>query len=698
MILLVDDDVMVRLLAAEALIASGFEVMEAADGESALELFERHEFSLVLLDVSLGGIDGFEVCRRLRAHPHGRTLPVIMLTGMDDTASIDSAYAHGATDFVTKPLNWTLLVYRIRYALRAAQTVSELQSSERRLAVAQRVARLGGWIWHVDEDRCERSPICLQLWGDVPAALHTEPFGLLARVLSPDRQHLREAMERAREGEPYQMSFRVQRGDGIIVSLHEHAVPERDEFGRVVRIEGVTQDVTEREQAERRIRFLAYHDSLTGLANRQMFREMLDHTLARSQRIGSRCALLYLDLDRLKRINDSFGHTLGDQILREVATRIVGSIRTADIVAREDQSPEEVVARLGGDEFTVLLTDLARVDDAARVAARICEELSAPLQVAHIELAVTASIGIAVFPDNGEDPETLLRHADMAMYAAKQRGRNTYEFFTETMQLQAVERLSLEQDLVRAVEQSQFVLHYQPQVDAATGRIVSAEALLRWEHPLRGTVSPVQFIPVAEETGLIVPLGEWVVMEACRQMAVWLAEGLPVVPVAVNLSAHNFRSDSLLTSIAYALESTGLPSRYLHVELTESAVMQEPEQAMATLGALKSLGLMLSIDDFGTGYSSLSTLKQFPIDLLKIDRSFVRDLPDDASGASIVEAILALAHALGLGVVAEGVETLAQRDFLRSRRCGLMQGYLYSRPQPADAFAGLLREGVLQRE
>ena len=266
------------------------------------------------------------------------------------------------------------------------------------------------------------------------------------------------------------------------------------------------------------------------------------------------------------------------------------------------------------------------------------------------------------------------------------------------MQLQAVERLSLEQDLVRAVEQSQFVLHYQPQVDAATGRIVSAEALLRWEHPLRGTVSPVQFIPVAEETGLIVPLGEWVVMEACRQMAVWLAEGLPVVPVAVNLSAHNFRSDSLLTSIAYALESTGLPSRYLHVELTESAVMQEPEQAMATLGALKSLGLMLSIDDFGTGYSSLSTLKQFPIDLLKIDRSFVRDLPDDASGASIVEAILALAHALGLGVVAEGVETLAQRDFLRSRRCGLMQGYLYSRPQPADVFAGLLREGVLRRE
>ncbi|WP_018230354.1 putative bifunctional diguanylate cyclase/phosphodiesterase [Methyloversatilis universalis] len=698
MILLVDDDVMVRLLAAEALIASGFEVMEAADGESALELFGRHEFSLVLLDVSLGGIDGFEVCRRLRAHPHGRTLPIIMLTGMDDTTSIDSAYAHGATDFVTKPLNWTLLVYRIRYALRAAQTVSELQSSERRLAVAQRVARLGGWVWHVDEDRCERSAICLDLWGEVPAALHTVPFGLLARVLSPDRQHLREAMEHARAGEPYQMSFRVQRGDGIIVSLHEHAVPERDEFGRVVRVEGVTQDVTEREQAERRIRFLAYHDSLTGLANRQMFREMLDHTLARSQRTGSRCALLYLDLDRLKRINDSFGHTLGDQILREVASRLVGSIRSADIVAREDQAPEEVVARLGGDEFTVLLTDLARVDDAARVAARICAELGAPLQVAHVELAVTASIGIAVFPDNGEDPETLLRHADMAMYAAKQRGRNTYEFFTEAMQLQAVERLSLEQDLVRAVEQSQFVLHYQPQVDAASGRIVSAEALLRWEHPQRGTVSPVQFIPVAEETGLIVPLGEWVVLEACRQMAAWLAEGLPVVPVAVNLSAHNFRSDSLLTSIAYALESTGLPSRYLHVELTESAVMQEPEQAMTTLGALKSLGLMLSIDDFGTGYSSLSTLKQFPIDLLKIDRSFVRDLPDDASGASIVEAILALAHALGLGVVAEGVETVAQRDFLRSRHCGLMQGYLYSRPQPAVTFAGLLREGVLQRE
>ncbi|MBV5286785.1 MAG: EAL domain-containing protein [Methyloversatilis discipulorum] len=688
--MLVDDDVMVRLMAAEALIASGFEVMEAADGEQALELFDRHEFSLVLLDVSLGGIDGFEVCRQMRERPHGRSLPIIMLTGMDDTHSIDSAYSLGATDFVTKPLNWTLLVYRVRYALRAAHTVADLETSERRLAVAQRVARLGGWLWHVDEDRCERSKICLDLWGDTPGSLHEVPFGLLSRVLSPDRQHLREAMERAREGEPYQMSFRVQRDEGTVVTLYEQALPVRDEFGRVVRIEGVTQDVTEREQAQRRIRFLAYHDSLTGLANRQMFREMLDHTLARSQRTGSRCALLYLDLDRLKRINDSYGHTLGDQILREVATRLIASIRSADLVAHDDSLHEEVVARLGGDEFTVLLTDLSRAEDAARVAARICAELGRPLQVAHVELVVTASIGIAIFPDNGADPETLLRHADMAMYAAKQRGRNTYEFFTEAMQQQAVERLSLEQDLARALESGQFSLHYQPQVDAGSGRIVSAEALLRWEHPQRGMVSPVQFIPVAEETGLIVPLGEWVVLTACRQMAEWRQAGLPVVPVAVNLSAHNFRSDSLLTSIAHALESTGLPSSYLHVELTESAVMQEPEAAMKTLGALKAIGLKLSIDDFGTGYSSLSTLKQFPIDLLKIDRSFVRDLPEDGSSASIVEAILALANALGLGVVAEGVETAAQRDFLCSRRCGLMQGYLFSKPLPADGFAGLL--------
>lgn len=689
-ILLVDDDVMVRLMAAEALIASGFEVMEAADGEQALDLFDRHEFSLVLLDVSLGGIDGFEVCRQMRERPHGRSLPIIMLTGMDDTHSIDSAYSLGATDFVTKPLNWTLLVYRVRYALRAAHTVADLETSERRLAVAQRVARLGGWLWHVDEDRCERSKICLDLWGDTPSSLHEEPFGLLSRVLSPDRQHLREAMERAREGEAYQMSFRVQRDEGTVVTLYEQALPVRDEFGRVVRIEGVTQDVTEREQAQRRIRFLAYHDSLTGLANRQMFREMLDHTLARSQRTGSRCALLYLDLDRLKRINDSYGHTLGDQILREVASRLLASIRSADLVAHDDSLHEEVVARLGGDEFTVLLTDLSRAEDAARVAARICAELGRPLQVTHVELVVTASIGIAIFPDNGADPETLLRHADMAMYAAKQRGRNTYEFFTEAMQQQAVERLSLEQDLARALESGQFSLHYQPQVDASSGRIVSAEALLRWEHPERGMVSPVQFIPVAEETGLIVPLGEWVVLTACRQMAEWRQAGLPVVPVAVNLSAHNFRSDSLLTSIAHALESTGLPSSYLHVELTESAVMQEPAAAMKTLGALKAIGLKLSIDDFGTGYSSLSTLKQFPIDLLKIDRSFVRDLPEDGSSASIVEAILALANALGLGVVAEGVETTAQRDFLCSRRCGLMQGYLFSKPLPADGFARLL--------
>ncbi len=345
-----------------------------------------------------------------------------------------------------------------------------------------------------------------------------------------------------------------------------------------------------------------------------------------------------------------------------------------------------MVARLGGDEFTVLLTDLDRVEDAARVAGRICDELGQPVQVEHVELTVTASIGIALFPENGEDAEALLRHADMAMYAAKQRGRNTYEFFTEEMQQRAVERLSLEQDMARALEGGQFELHYQPQVDALTGRIVSAEALLRWMHPQRGAVSPVEFIPVAEETGLIVPLGEWVVQQACRQIASWQAQGRPVVPVAVNLSAINFRSDSLLPAIVDALESNRIPRGFLHVELTESAVMHEPASALEKLAALKALGLKLSIDDFGTGYSSLSTLKQFPIDLLKIDRSFVRDLPDDESDASIVEAILALAHALGLGVVAEGVETVAQRDFLSQRKCGLMQGYLFSRPLPAEAF------------
>jgi diguanylate cyclase (GGDEF)-like protein len=691
LILLVDDDVMVRLMATEALVSVGFEVTEAADGEHALALFDRHEFSLVLLDVNMEGIDGFEVCRRIRERPHGKHVPVVMLTGMDDTVSIDCAYSLGATDFVTKPLNWTLLAYRVRYALRAAATMAELEASERRLAVAQRVARLGSWIWLLDEDRCERSPLCLELWRDTLPAAQSEPFGLLARVLSPDRQHLREAMERARTGEAYQMSFRVQRSDGSLVTLFEQALPVRDEFGRVVRIEGVTQDVTERELAEQRIRFLAYHDSLTGLANRQMFREMLEHALSRSRRIGARCALLYLDLDRLKRINDSFGHTVGDQILREVARRLVGSLRSADFVGREGATtPDEVVARLGGDEFTVLLTDLSHGEDAARVARRICDEVGRPLQVDHVELSVTASVGIAIFPDNGADPDLLLQHADMAMYAAKQRGRNTYEFFTDVMQQQAVERLSLEQDLAQALANGEFELYFQPQVESASGRIVSAEVLLRWTHARRGAVSPVEFIPVAEETGLIVPLGEWVVLAACRQIADWRTRGLPVVPLAVNLSAINFRSDSLLPAIRDALASTGVPAELLHVELTESAMMNEPALALEKLMAMKALGLKLSIDDFGTGYSSLSSLKKFPIDLLKIDRSFVRDLPDDASDASIVEAILAMSRALQLGVVAEGVETEAQRAFLAQRHCGLMQGFLFSRPVPAEDFVALL--------
>ncbi|MCZ6679061.1 MAG: EAL domain-containing protein [Candidatus Poribacteria bacterium] len=437
----------------------------------------------------------------------------------------------------------------------------------------------------------------------------------------------------------------------------------------------------ERKATEKHLAQLARYDSLTGLANRALFMDRLPPALARANRANQMVALMFLDLDRFKTVNDTLGHDVGDLLLQAVAERLKGCLRQMD-----------TVARLGGDEFTLILEGLSHAEDAVTVAEKILQVMAPPFILKNHEVFVSPSIGITIYPHDGDNIEDLMKSADTAMYHAKEGGRNTYQFYTKDMNLHTVDRLTLESDLRRAVEREEFLLHYQPQFSLNTGEVTGVEALIRWHHPERGLVAPSQFIPLAEETGLIIPIGEWVLRAACVQNKAWQAAGFPPVRVAINLSARQFWDKRLFETVAEVLEDTGLNPRYLGLEITEGSAMQDVDYTISASQMLKEIGVQLSVDDFGTGYSSLSYLKRFPIDMLKIDRSFVMDIPADSDDVAITTAIIALAHSLGLKVIAEGVETEDQLQFLRSLQCDEAQGFLFSRPLPAEEVTKLLSQ------
>jgi diguanylate cyclase len=435
------------------------------------------------------------------------------------------------------------------------------------------------------------------------------------------------------------------------------------------------------EAANQQLRHLATHDTLTGLPNRVLLDDRLQQAIAHADRDMRSFALLVCDLDRFKLINDSLGHRAGDELLQEVARRLSTVVRTAD-----------TVARFGGDEFVLIGTSIGDADDAANLASRVMDVLQAPVRIAAIDIHTSPSIGIAMYPDDGVTMQVLLAHADAAMYSAKQHGRGTFRRYSPGMDAGTEDRVQLESELHNAVALNQFQLYYQPKVDTRTGEVRSAEALIRWVHPRRGIVSPAEFIPLAEECGLIGTIGAWVVREACRQARAWQIDGVPPLRVSVNLSASQFRDSGLVESIRLALDDAGLEAHFLEVELTESAVMSDPEKSIAILEHLSAMGVLVSVDDFGTGYSSMSYLRRFPIDKLKIDRVFIDEIVSRPEDASIVRAIVSLAHSLRLKVVAEGVETPAQLEFLKTAGCDEYQGYHFSRPLPAADFERLIRD------
>lgn len=697
LVLVVDDDPLTRLMAVEAVREGGFAAIEAEDGEHALASFDSALPDLVLLDVMMPGLSGFEVCQQLRARPRGELVPIIMLTGLEDGDSVQRAFDAGATDFISKPINWTLLRFRIRYVLRSAQTLKELSRHKESLSNAQRIARLGSWEWFVAEGRVQRSDQYYRLFGQPANAFGESMDAFLDYVYAPDRQAVATALEGARRGIGYQLTYRVVWPDGCVHTVQETVEPADPGDGAGLVMEGSIQDITDQVEAQRRIRQLAYFDHLTGLPNREFFRENLLGAATRCLRHDGRCAVLVVDIDRFARVNDSLGPERGDQVLQVIGHRLRESM--GDRVAAEPAGggalPSFKVARLAADEFGILIPDVSTIEDVVATAHQLLRVVRAPIRVPGQDITLSARIGLAVMPDHAADADALLKAAETALNRAKRTNGEPVALFSEEMKVAAFLRFALESELRRAIVDGDLKVMYQPIVDAGTGSIVKAEALVRWSPAARGPVSPPEFISLAEETGMIVPLSRIVLGRVCADIAGWAGILPPRFRISVNLSGVNFMDAQLIPMVRSELARAGVEPSRIEFELTETVLMRDLDYAKGILAQLREMGVRVAVDDFGTGYSSLAYLRQLAVDTLKIDRSFVKEL-DDGQGIAIVEAVIALAYSLGLEVVAEGVETPSQLQALHQRGCRLIQGYLFARPMPAKALADSLQAGHLR--
>ncbi len=564
------------------------------------------------------------------------------------------------------------------------QLEQELYLSEQRLSRVQRIARIGSWEWDFLTKELYFSPELFSMLGfEGPDLPHVSLEWFYRRINPADALGVKNAFVLVKDtGRSFELTFRVKTRDGSEIVVASQAEFESDANGTTVLLAGTLLDVTDRTRAEREIHHLAYYDSLTGLANRTLLHDRLQQAIILANRNNTKVGVLMLDLDRFKGVNESLGYSAGDELLQIVAQRLQGNMRKSD-----------TLARIGGDEFVVVLGGLSVDEGVSSAADKLLSIISRPFHIYEQELFLTASIGVAVYPADGNDAQTLLKHADLAMYQAKDMDRNNFQYFSTDLNIRVMERVMLESSLRRSLERNELQLLYQPQVDATLGKVIGFEALLRWYHPVLGMIAPDKFIPLAEETGLIHPIGEWVIRTACKQNKVWQDAGLSLVKVAVNLSGKQFKTklDQLVSEI---LSETGLAASWLELELTESTLMHNAAANQELLLALSGMGCSLSIDDFGTGYSSLAYLKNFPLGRLKIDRSFVRDITTNPDDMAIAKIIIDMAQTLKMDVTAEGVEDRQQMELLQGIGCCEMQGYLFSKPVTADAAGAILRNGI----
>jgi diguanylate cyclase (GGDEF)-like protein/PAS domain S-box-containing protein len=682
LVLVVDDELAARLITRATLEEGGFEVVEAASAAQAMALFEDCHPDVVLLDVLLPDGDGVALCERIRGLPSGRDVPIAMVTGVNDNDSIQRAFQSGATDFITKPIAWGTLAHRTRFLLRAHQAMRELALNAMRM-------RLAASVFEASNDAiliCDRHNRIIsanasftRITGYTAQSVQGQDPALLFADVGARIQY-QTMWETLAANDAWHGEFACRRRNGDSFPAWFSLSLCRDAEGEPEHYIALFADISLRKVQEQRIAHLAFHDELSGLPNRRLVADRLAVALAQAKRDDSQVAVLFVDVDRFKNINDSLGHACGDLLLQQVAQRLQGALRGGD-----------TVGRMGGDEFVLLCPGAGHGAAIAARAQEMLAQLAQPYDIMGMHLHVSASMGIACYPDDGDTPEVLVRNADAAMYLAKEQGRNNFQFYAPELNASILSRLKLEMELRHALAARQFELYYQPKVAMADGRLCGAEALIRWRNGEGQLVPPNRFIPVAEECGLIGAIGDWVIAEACRQHAAWRAAGLPVPVLAVNVSARQFAQPEFAEGMGRMLAELGTAPDAIELELTESMLMTDVRRTAATLERLKELGFSIAIDDFGTGFSSLNYLRHFRLDVLKIDQSFVRELLQDRAALAIVQSIIALAKALNLETVAEGVETEQQRALLHEQGCAAMQGYLVARPMPAQEFARWLR-------
>ncbi|MFI4948201.1 MAG: EAL domain-containing protein [Alphaproteobacteria bacterium] len=667
-------------------VAHDIELAHVQSMNEAEKHLAAHAVDIILLDLGLPDAQGLEAVRL--THASAPNVPLVVLTGLDDEALGAQALQEGAQDFLIKgQIETRGLLRALRYAIERKSMEEDLFAEKERAQVTLNCIGDAVICTDVRGNITFLNAVAEGMtgwpWQEAAGRPMAEVFRILdsvSRETIPNRMEMAVDQNRTIHLPPNCILIRR---DGFEIPIEDSASPIHDRDGQNRGAVIVFHDVSAAQTMMLQMVRAAEHDFLTGLPNRVLLIDRISQAIALALRHGNKVGMLFLDLDGFKHINDSLGHPIGDKLLQSVAGRLLDCVRGADTVSRQ-----------GGDEFVVLLSDIQKLEDVATLATRMLRSVAEAHSIDRHDLHITTSVGISIYPDDGLDAETLIRNADTAMYQAKENGRHCWRFFTPVMNVRAVERQSLEEGLRRALERREFALHYQPKIDLKTGAITGAEALVRWTHSTRGSVSPAEFVPVAEDCGLIAPIGAWILREACRQARSWVDAGLPVMTMAVNISALELRDDNFLGNLFATLGETGFDPRTLELELTEGVLMKHAESAALILQTVRERGVQVAIDDFGTGYSSLSYLRRFPVDELKIDQSFVHRITTHPGDAPIVTAVISMARSLKLRVVGEGVEMLEEVEFLRTHQCDEAQGYYFSRPVPADQFAKLLRTGI----
>ncbi|MBF0461357.1 MAG: EAL domain-containing protein [Magnetococcales bacterium] len=681
-IFVVDDDVVTRLMLSRFLEKCGYVVVGLSNGAEAVAALEEGLPDIVLMDANMPVMNGFDACAAMKSHPGGKHVPVLMITGLNDDESVDRAYAVGAVDFITKPVHWAILRNRVGYLLKDLE-------AERKLYLASSVFdNTNEGIVVTDPDAIVQSinPAFTRITGYSAE----DALGRSMKLIQSDRYDrafYKKFWETLTGTGKWQGEFWSRRKDGRDYPQWLTISAIRSPDGSVQNYVGVFSDLTALRESEESLLHLLGHDTLTDLPNRHLFQERLSFALDDAQGRAGMVAILWLDLDRFKVINDTMGHDVGDQLLIQTGKRLTHLLAT-----HQQLLGTGVLGRLGGDEFGIIMPTLTHAQETTPLAKTLLETFAKPFVVNEMEYFITVSIGIGISPLDGEDVQTLMKNADAAMSHAKEQGRHNFQFYRNSLNTFSMARMLMEGNLRNGLERNEFLMFYQPQMDAQTGRLVGAEALIRWLHPQQGMVAPGEFIPLAEEIGLIVPMGAWALKTVCQQAKAWWDTGLPPLRIAVNLSGIQFKQPDFIDVVTMALASSGLDASGLELELTESIAMGDVGTTYAQLKILSDARITLAIDDFGTGFSSLSYLKRFPIDTLKIDQSFVRHCTQASDDAAIIRAVVSLAHSLGLTVVAEGVETAEQVAFLRQESCDVLQGYYYSRPLSAANFLEFMKK------